>query len=99
LGLFTTSTLERGCPLAALGSEMARADGAPRKALAEAIADYIGWLAERAPATADRLQQATGVLAAMIGGIILARGVDNENEARAILADVRWLVKQALDPR
>jgi TetR/AcrR family transcriptional repressor of nem operon len=99
LGLVHYKHPERGCPLAALGSELARADDAGRKALAEAIAAYIGWLVERAPATAriERLQQATGVLAAMIGGIIMARGAADEDEAKAILADVRHFIRQALE--
>jgi len=43
------------------------------------------------------MRQATGTFAAMIGGIILARAVENPHEADRILADVRAFLHERMD--
>lgn len=91
---------ERGCVLAALGSELAREEGAARQRLSSGITARLDRLAEAAPAgdDASRRRQATGVFAAMVGGLILARGIESPDEADRILADVRAFLRASLAP-
>jgi TetR/AcrR family transcriptional repressor of nem operon len=89
---------ERGCSLATLGEEAVRERGPVRAALAEAIDRRIDWLQSLAPAESqtDRDWQATGALAAMVGGMILARGQRSPEKRDAILAQVRRFIGAAL---
>ena len=48
-----------------------------------------------APSQARRCE-ATGTFAAMVGGLILSRSVEDPDEADRILADVRRFVRSAL---
>ncbi len=89
---------EAGCTIATLGSELARDSG---KARAQIDANARAWLAtfaECAPGLtqASRTREATGAFAAMIGGLILARAVEDPHEADRILADVRAFLHGAL---
>jgi len=43
------------------------------------------------------LREATGALAAMVGGMVLARAMEDPAERRRILADVRAFVRSALE--
>jgi TetR/AcrR family transcriptional repressor of nem operon len=89
---------ERGCPLATLGPELARTDGPARQTFAEMTRAHAAWLAERAPGTDDatRERQAVGGLAAMIGGLILARATTKPEDAEHVLATVRAFLGDAL---
>lgn len=91
---------ERGCVVAALGSELARAEGAAKRKLSAGIGATLDRLAEQAPAgdEAGRRRQATGAFAAMVGGLILARGVESPDQADRILADVRAFLRASLGP-
>ena len=86
--------------VAALGSELARAEGAAKQKLSAGIGATLDRLAEQAPAgdKTDRRRQATGAFAAMVGGLILARGVESPDEADRILADVRAFLRANLGP-
>ncbi|HXZ02956.1 MAG TPA: TetR/AcrR family transcriptional regulator [Stellaceae bacterium] len=90
---------ERGCVVAALGSEIAREPGAARQRLSDAIIARLDRLAELAPAGDDagRRRQAIGAFAAMVGGLILARGVEDADAADRILADVRAFLRASLE--
>ena len=92
---------ERGCPLAALGPEVARGDGPARQTYAEMARTHAAWLAERAPGVgpAARERQALGGLAAMIGGLVLARAATDPGEAEHVLASVRAFLGDALGVR
>jgi TetR/AcrR family transcriptional repressor of nem operon len=89
---------ESGCMIAAIGCELARADGAASEGFAANIAAWLCLLADCAPAADPdvRRSQAVGAYAAMIGGMILARGVDDSHAADRILADVRAFLRSAL---
>jgi TetR/AcrR family transcriptional repressor of nem operon len=89
---------ERGCPLATLGPEAVRAGGAAGMALAESVGTRLKRLETLAPATTDagRRQRATGALAAMAGGMLLARAAGGSEEAERILADTRAFLRAAL---
>ena len=86
---------ERGCAIAALAGEILRQDGAARQRLSANIGALLARLATYAPAAGEdeRRRQATGTFAAMLGGLILARGVGDPNEADRILAEVRAFLR------
>ena len=80
---------ERGCPVAALGAEVARSGGRARRDLARSIKERLAWMRELLPKRwnrGDREQdeQVVGTLACMVGGVILARAVGGK-EADTIL--------------
>lgn len=89
---------ESGCFVATLGSEVARSDGPARQRMSFNIHAWLDQFARCAPGThaESRRQAATGAFAAMIGGIIMARGVVESNESDRILADVRAFIRDAL---
>ncbi len=88
---------ERGCPVATLGPELARAGGA-RRQLARGIQDRLRWMRELLPGRRSRAadDRAVGILAGMIGGVILARAVE-PGEGDAVLAACRRFLHGALD--
>jgi TetR/AcrR family transcriptional regulator, transcriptional repressor for nem operon len=89
---------ERGCVLAALGPELARGSGHVRQPLAAAIRRRLSRLATSLSSRlspAARRRRAAGTLACMVGGLVLARGLE-ESEASEFLKDVRAFVREAL---
>jgi TetR/AcrR family transcriptional repressor of nem operon len=92
---------ERGCPVAALGAEVARSGGAARRDLAHGIKERIAWMRELLPkrwTRGDREQDehVVGTLACMVGGVILARAAGGK-EADAILEACRRFLHRALE--
>jgi TetR/AcrR family transcriptional regulator, transcriptional repressor for nem operon len=81
---------ERGCPLAALGSEVVRDEGPAREAFANHIRDRLAWLETLSTAETkeERRREAAGTYAAMIGGLMLARALGGE-EGDKYMARVR----------
>ena len=89
---------EVGCPLAALGSELARAGGPAHRALARGVGDRLAWMRELVPEHRRQTvsdDQLIGVLACMVGGVILARAV--ERDANAVLRACREFLHGALN--
>jgi TetR/AcrR family transcriptional regulator, transcriptional repressor for nem operon len=89
---------ENGCSIATLGAEIGRESGAARRQLSANLQVAFERMAERS-AAADaeaRRCEATGTFAAMVGGLILSRSVEDPDEADRILADVRRFVRSAL---
>jgi TetR/AcrR family transcriptional repressor of nem operon len=91
---------EQGCAVAALGGEVARAGGAARDALRQRIEEQLDLLGRYAPGVdrKARERQAIGAFAAMIGGLILARGLGAGRDSEHILAEVRAFLRDALAP-
>lgn len=90
---------ESGCPIAALGGELAREGGAVREKFSVGVVAQLGTLA-RCVASDDeklRMRLSAGAFAAMVGGIILARTLENSNEADRLLEHVREFVRGALE--
>jgi TetR/AcrR family transcriptional repressor of nem operon len=89
---------ETGCTIATLGSELAREQGGARHQIGENARAWLREFTEHAPARTaiGRARQATGAFAAMIGGLILARTVEDPLESDRILADVRAFLHVAL---
>jgi TetR/AcrR family transcriptional regulator, transcriptional repressor for nem operon len=92
---------EAGCPVAALGPELARSTANVRQTLANGIRGRLQALLDFVPddlTATERRQVAAGVLACMVGGLILARGLP-ESEALQLLGDCRSFLGQRLDHR
>ena len=89
---------EWGCPIAALGPELARGSEKQRKTLAAEIRGRLKQLLKLTPATtseATRGRRAAGALACMVGGVVLARGLP-EAEGLEILKQCQLFVTEAL---
>ncbi len=93
---------EEGCAVAALASEVARAEGPVRAAYTERIAGYLeavdGLLERSGVLTGDdeaRRQEAIARYAMLVGGVVLARAVDDEAVRDEILAAVRTAAAEA----
>ena len=92
------SNPDRGCPIAALGPELARGKKPVRDALAREIRARLGQLDDLLPPDTSpkmRKQQTAGALACMVGGLILARGL-KQSERAGFLADCQGFLKEAL---
>lgn len=90
---------EQGCPVAALGPEIARAGGKRRQRLSRGIRGRIEWMRSLLPPRMPRRRgpdPAVGVLACMIGGLILARAV-SERESAAVLEATREFLHSVIE--
>jgi TetR/AcrR family transcriptional repressor of nem operon len=79
---------ERGCMVAALGSELARHPAGTRSVFGKKGGTVLGELIEQLPASIPstrRRQVAVGVFAAMVGALQLARLTRNETASAEIL--------------
>ncbi len=80
-----------GCPLAGLGSEIARADSETRAVASEGIVKLVDAIAQkirrRRPEAAR--SDATFMLAAMIGAVTMARMVTDPDLSASILQDTK----------
>jgi AcrR family transcriptional regulator len=88
----------RGCPIAALAPELVRASPEVRGRLARAIRSRLSWLRTlTTQRQADRPvdDHAAGVLACLVGGVILARGLGGD-EGRALLQACRSFIRGGL---
>jgi TetR/AcrR family transcriptional regulator, transcriptional repressor for nem operon len=81
---------ETGCAVAALPTDIARADARARAAYSQQVRSYIDLLTELTPAR-DR-DEAQLILAALVGALVLARAVDD----RALSDEILGSVAQAL---
>ncbi|MCA9533806.1 MAG: TetR/AcrR family transcriptional regulator [Myxococcales bacterium] len=83
-----------GCPLPTLALEAGRQGDAPRAELEHYLRQIAGLLAERAPATRSGLnetQLALGLTALSVGGLLLARSVEDPALSNEILKACRRL--------
>ena len=89
---------ESGCVIATLGSELARERGSARHQIGENARAWLERFAQHAPAATarDRERKAAGAFAAMIGGLVLARTLEDPHASDRLLADVRAFVHDAL---
>jgi TetR/AcrR family transcriptional repressor of nem operon len=77
---------ETGCAVAALPTDIARADARARAAYSRQVRSYIELLTELTPAgDADEAQL---ILAALVGALVLARAVDDRALSDEILSSV-----------
>jgi TetR/AcrR family transcriptional regulator, transcriptional repressor for nem operon len=80
-----------GCPLPTLAAEVSRQSRAVRKAFTASLAEYIATLSKLVPAEIDaaRIDAAIAMLASMVGGMLLARAVDDKDLSARILRVAR----------
>jgi TetR/AcrR family transcriptional repressor of nem operon len=89
---------ESGCPVAALASELVRESAGVRQSFAGGIAALLDGLARTVDSedAALRRRLANGAFAAMVGGVILSRALENSNDSDRLLEDVREFLRGAL---
>lgn len=86
-----------GCAVVALGDDVRRGEERLRSAYRRQVESYLANLERLLGAGPDGRRRATVALSAMVGALLLARGVDDESLSAEILRDVRQAVKtQAL---
>jgi AcrR family transcriptional regulator len=79
-----------GCPMAALATEMPRAEGPAREAYTGTVAHFQAAIAERLPADLpDREERATAIATQCIGALMLSRAVGDETLSDSILTAAR----------
>jgi TetR/AcrR family transcriptional repressor of nem operon len=85
-----------GCVVAALGPDVARSSKPVQHALTAGIAAQLEMLAKALPGTPEEARQrAIASYAAMIGGLVLARSVDDPELSKELLAATVAQLKQA----
>ena len=87
-----------GCAIAALGPELSRGSARVRRTLGAVIQNRLGKICSLVTArTRERRErQAAGVLACMVGAMILARGL-GEERGEALLVQCRAFLRDVLD--
>ncbi|RFA26276.1 hypothetical protein CAI21_17525 [Alkalilimnicola ehrlichii] len=78
---------EQGCAIAALGSELARYEGAPRCALGQGIQQLVELVAEYLPE--HEQDAAKAIVGGMVGALVTARALDDRQLSDAFLASAR----------
>ena len=82
---------ERGCPVAALGSEMGRQAPEVRAAATHGIENMAALLASYLPP--DHKHAAFGTMSCMLGALVLALAVDDARVSAAIRASARDFIR------
>jgi TetR/AcrR family transcriptional repressor of nem operon len=79
--------ISRGCPMAALGAEVARQGPAVRHSVTEELRLFIDSLSRVLPGSSPsaRRQKAISVYALLVGGMVLARAADDPELSNEIL--------------
>ena len=90
---------ETGCPIATLGPEIARGEGPAREAYGERVRKRLAWMETIAPGKTkeERRRAAAGTYATMIGALLLARALGDE-DGEKYLAQVRRFLREASGP-
>ncbi|WP_321795979.1 TetR/AcrR family transcriptional regulator [Caballeronia sp. J97] len=80
-----------GCPLASMGSELARADESTRAAASRGFDEFVDMLAKRIRSSEDEPNHSKAVfaLSAMIGALTMSRIIADPAASAALLEDVR----------
>lgn len=89
-----------GCPVAALGGDIARMTPDIRAAMTEVLGQQINGLAARTGGDSPqaRRQNAIGIYAALIGGLTLARMSNDEKLAAEILQATSTFLNERSEP-
>jgi TetR/AcrR family transcriptional repressor of nem operon len=81
-----------GCAVVALGSDVPRADARVRTAYREQVERYIAQLEELQGGGEDARRRAIAALTSLVGGVLVARAVDDAALSDEILRTVRETV-------
>ena len=86
-----------GCAIAAAGSEVPRQQAEVRRAAARRIKDLIGFVERQFPEWGKSAahEKAMGVVASMVGALMLARAVDDPQLSKAIRKSAREQIRGA----
>jgi TetR/AcrR family transcriptional repressor of nem operon len=88
-------SMDTGCPVAALGSDMARQSGGVRQASAQRVERLIGAVRDTLPGAT---RSAASVIAGtLVGSLQLARALGDNAEGRAVLSAARKTLLQQHD--
>jgi TetR/AcrR family transcriptional repressor of nem operon len=88
---------EQGCAIAAAGSEVPRQQADVRRVASRRIKDIIGLIERQFPEWGKRAahDKAMAIAATLVGSVVLARAVDDEQLSRSIRKAARELVRTA----
>lgn len=90
--------LAEGCPLATLSVDISRAGSTARRSYTRALRDAVKRFARYFPRrTVGTEELAYGLLASCVGGMVLARAVEDEATADAILKACRKAASQLVE--
>jgi TetR/AcrR family transcriptional repressor of nem operon len=80
----------RGCPMAAIGSEIARQGPTVRRAFTDELRPFLEYLSSivQGKSSGRRRQKALATYASLVGALIVSRAVDDTNLSNEILAAV-----------
>jgi TetR/AcrR family transcriptional regulator, transcriptional repressor for nem operon len=80
----------RGCPMAALGSEIARQGPTVRRAFTDELSPFLDYLSRivQGNSSSLRRQKALAAYASLVGALIVSRAVDDPTLSNEILAAV-----------
>ena len=80
----------RGCPMAALGSEIARQAPPVRRAFTEELRPFLDYLSRNVQGNSNHLrrQKALATYAGLVGALIVSRAVDDPDLSNEILSAV-----------
>jgi TetR/AcrR family transcriptional repressor of nem operon len=83
-----------GCALAALGAEAARHDAPLRGAFTRGVCSIVDALTQLLTGKSERTkrERALAIFASMVGGLVLARAVDNTELSEEVLQSVLALI-------
>src|SRR6266481_3029780 len=83
-----------GCPIAALGAELARCDEKTRDAATQGLRDYIGVLTSHLDSLKphEAQKRAMASFATMVGALILARIANDEKLSQAMLRSAQEMI-------
>jgi TetR/AcrR family transcriptional repressor of nem operon len=84
-----------GCAVVALGTDMPQSDARVRAAYREQVKRYLANLERLLGDGDDARRRATVALSTLVGGVLVARALDDEALSEEILRDVREAVKAA----
>jgi AcrR family transcriptional regulator len=86
-----------GCAIAAAGSEVPRQQAEVRRAAGRRIKELIGFVERQFPEWGKSAahEKAMGVVASMVGALMLARAVDDPQLSKAIRKSARELIRGA----
>jgi AcrR family transcriptional regulator len=90
------ASLQRGCPVAALGSDMPRQSAIVREASAHRVRRLIAGVRNALP-DAPRMA-AAAVAGSLVGALQLARALGDNAEGRSVLADARKSLLAQYEP-
>jgi TetR/AcrR family transcriptional repressor of nem operon len=82
-----------GCAVAALGCDVPRAEHRVRVAYREQVQRYIAHLERLLGGDPDARRRATVAVSTLVGGLLIARAIDDEALSDEILRDIRAAVK------